>query len=198
MYGHNYNDFACVLKDADWNPDTRAGELHRVEVKSMIKSADEPKAHFDRLQSELGSDEILAIFLWDWIAVPTTAHSVTPQIVDHFVDAALPIAHLRDKLHEARGGSFVTRGACPDGCAPDECEHVGEPLNSNRMRERPTGPGSADPAANFGGLLRMLGTSNEEARNTFRSAAAANDTSKRFVDFMARNFPKIQQALVKT
>lgn len=199
MYGHEYNDFACVLKDVDWNPDTRSGELLRVEVKSMIVSADESKAHFDRLQSELGDDEILAIFLWDWVDVPSTAHSA-PQIVDHFVDAALPVARLRDILHEARGVSFVARGACPDRCTPTDCTHVGEPLNKGGVRERRTGPVSATAnrvsyAANFGGLLRMLGTRSREAKDALRRATTEDDTSKRFVDFMAKNFPKVQRAL---
>lgn len=202
MYGHEYNDFACVRKDADWNPDTRAGELLRVEAKSMVVAADESKAHFDRLQSELGENELLAVFLWDWVKVPSTAERVAPQIVDHFVGAALPVARLRDTLHEARGGSFVEPGKCPDGCEPDECSHVGEPLNRSGKRERLKGPESARPAtasyaANFGGLLRMLGTSSQEARDTRQRAANADDTSQRFVAFMARNFPKINRALAR-
>lgn len=194
MYGHEYNDFACVLKDVDWNPDTRAGELLRVEVKSMIVSADESKAHFDRLQSELGDDEILAIFLWDWADVPSTAHSA-PQIVDHFVDAALPVARLRDILHLVRGGSFVAPGECPDDCVRHHCTHVGEPLNSAGKRERLTGPESASPpraprAGNFGGLVRMLGARGAEAKDALRKAATKDDTSQHFVDFTARNFPR--------
>src|SRR6185437_7356541 len=48
MSGHEYNDFAAIIRDVDWHPDTREGELLRVEVKSMVRSADESKAHFDR------------------------------------------------------------------------------------------------------------------------------------------------------
>ena len=199
MYGHEYNDFACVLKDADWDPDTRTGELLRVEVKSMVVAADESKAHFDRLQSELDHDEILVIFLWDWIEVPSTSYRA-PTITDHFIGTALPIAHLRDVLHEVRGGSFVMPDACPDACDHGACTHVGEPLNSSGVRERRTGPDSARAsnvsyAANFGGLLRMLGTRNQEGKDALINEAAANDTAKRFVDFMARNFPRIQRAL---
>src|SRR6266568_3508580 len=40
MYGHEYNDFACLRRGAEWNPETRTGELLRVEVKSMVASAD--------------------------------------------------------------------------------------------------------------------------------------------------------------
>ncbi|MGB0990871.1 MAG: hypothetical protein ACPG32_00200, partial [Akkermansiaceae bacterium] len=65
IYGHEYNDFACVLTDEDWNPATKEGELFRIEVKSMVASADESKAHFDRLQHEFAQDELLAVFLWD-------------------------------------------------------------------------------------------------------------------------------------
>lgn len=200
MYGHEYNDFACLIKNAGWEPDTREGELLRVEVKSMVATADESKAHFDRLQSELQAHELLAVFLWNWVDVPSKPQNVAPAIADHFIGAAQPIAHLRDLLHEIRGGSFVVPGSCPDGCAPRECAHVGEPLNSSGVRERRTGPESAKGpsvayAANFGGLLRMLGTRNEEGRTALRSLKENDATVARFVDFMARNFPRIQRAL---
>ena len=48
MFGHEYNDFACVERGTGWDPETRDAELLRVEVKSMVASADESKAHFDR------------------------------------------------------------------------------------------------------------------------------------------------------
>ena len=200
MYGHEYNDFACVLTNADWEPETRTGELLRVEVKSMVASADESKAHFDRIQSELDDHELLAVFLWDWIEVPSSQRRVAPAITDCFIGEALPVARLRDVLHVVRGGSFVVHGNCPDGCAPSECTHVGEPLNRSGVRERRTGPAAATAAnvsyaANFGGLLRMLGTRNEEGRDALRGAAGADPTAARFVDFMARNFPRIQRAL---
>ena len=200
MYGHEYNDFACIHKNTDWDPETRAGELLRVEAKSMVASADEAKAHFDRLQRELDDRELLAVFLWDWIEVPPDPRRVAPAITDCFVGEALPVARLRDVLHEVRGGSFVMRGNCPDGCARSECTHVGEPLNASGVRERRTGPNAATAAnvsyaANFGGLLRMLGTRNEEGRDALRRAAGADATVARFVDFMARNFPRIRRAL---
>ena len=200
MYGHEYNDFACVLKDIDWDPETRTGELLRVEVKSMVASADESKAHFDRLQSEIDDDELLAVFLWDWGEVPSNPRSVAPAILDYFVGKAVQVARLRDVLHEVRGGSFVVPGTCPDGCAPDDCAHIGEPLNRSGVRERRTGPSSATAAnvsyaANFGGLLRMLGTRNEEGREALRTAAAADGAASRFVDFMARNFPQVRRAV---
>ncbi len=27
IYGHEYNDFSCILRDEDWNPETQQGEL---------------------------------------------------------------------------------------------------------------------------------------------------------------------------
>ena len=48
IYGHEYNDFACVRSAEHWDPETRQGELLRIEAKSMVASADESKAHFDR------------------------------------------------------------------------------------------------------------------------------------------------------
>ena len=200
MYGHEYNDFACVLKDTEWEPHTRTGELLRIEVKSMVASADESKAHFDRLRSELDDSELLAVFLWDWRKAPSRPRSVAPIIVDHFIGTALPVAQLRDVLHEVRGGSFVAPATCPDGCTPAECSHVGEPLNSSGVRERRTGPSSATArsvsyAANFGGLLRMLATRNQKGRDVLRRAAATDPTATRFVDFMGRNFPRVRRAL---
>lgn len=200
MYGHEYNDFACVLDMADWEPATHKGELLRVEVKSMVASADESKAHFDRLKSELDDNELLAVFLWDWLEVPSRPNCVAPAIADHFIGSALPIARLRDLLHLVRGGSFVVQGRCPDGCAPEECMHIGEPLNRSGVRERRTGPNSAkgqsvSHAANFGGLLRMLGTRNEEGRAALRRATTDDATVAHFVNFMSRNFARLRRAL---
>lgn len=66
IYGHEYNDFACLLVEEEWNPETKQGEVFRIEVKSMVASADESKAHFDRLQHEFAENELLAVLLWDW------------------------------------------------------------------------------------------------------------------------------------
>ena len=32
MYGHEYNDFACIGRGVEWHPETRAGELDRKSV----------------------------------------------------------------------------------------------------------------------------------------------------------------------
>lgn len=199
IYGHEYNDFACIVKGEDWKISTREGELFRVEVKSMVRSADESKAHFDRLVQELPPNEVLAVFLWDWCPVPDS-YNVSPAIIDHFVGLARPIAELRDKLHLLRGGRFVAEDHCPDGCVREVCAHLYEPLNAKGVRERRTGPatavnGKVQYAANFGGLLRMLGTRGAEGRAVLKAAREENQTQRKFIDFMARNFPRVRKGL---
>jgi hypothetical protein len=189
IYGHEYNDFACVLTDQEWNPETKQGELFRIEVKSMVASADESKAHFDRLQHEFADDELLAVFLWDWKQLKKDSRNVYPAILDYFVGYALPIAELRDLLHLDRGGTFVESGP-----------HKGEPLNASGMRERRTGPESAKGsgvsyAANFGGLLRMLGSRGRKGKEILKKEHASDATKARFIDFMARNFPRVAKAI---
>lgn len=46
---NQYNDFACIYRDRPWDPATRAGELLRIEAKSMNAGAEESKAHFDEI-----------------------------------------------------------------------------------------------------------------------------------------------------
>lgn len=199
MYGHEYNDFACVRRGVEWDADTRKGELLRIEVKSMVASADESKAHFDRLKKELIGTDLLAVFFWDWDQVPDTNGGrivrVSPQVKDYFIGRALDVAELRDALHRERGGSFVKAEKCPDGCSADACAHVGEPLNASGKRERLSGPkstrvsDSVSYAANFGGLVRMLKCSSRAARTAFRSICKQNDTAWEFVSFIHRNLP---------
>ena len=201
MYGHGYNDFACIQRDAEWNPETGEGELLRVEVKSMVASADESKAHFDRLKHELHETDLLVVFLWDWIAVGDSGRRVSPQIKDYFIGRALDVAMLRDALHEMRGGTFVKAGRCPDKCEEQPCVHVGEPLNASGKRERLTGPKkkrvsqSVSYAANFGGLVRMLKCSSSEARKTFRKICKRNDTAWEFASFIHCNLPAEEESL---
>ena len=200
IYGHEYNDFACVLTDEEWNPATKEGELFRIEVKSMVASADESKAHFDRLQHEFAQDELLAVFLWDWTQLEKDSKNVYPAILDYFVGYALPIAKVRDLLHLERGGTFAARGACPDGCSASRCTHIGEPLNASGIRERRTGPNSSKGsgvsyAANFGGLLRMLGSRGSKGKEILKREYASDATKARFIDFMARNFPRVAKAI---
>lgn len=190
---HQFHDFACVFIDLAWNPDTKDGELFRIEAKSMNYGADESKAHFDVLQEELDDYDALLLLVWDWADVDSQRRY--PKILDSFFGPASPIAKLRDALHLARGGTFVNRLDCPDNCAPHTCTHHGEPLNESGKRERLSGPDSCRPsarvsyAANFGGLVRMLKTRRSEARRTFRRLRREDAISKRYIDFIHRNYP---------
>ena len=200
IYGHEYNDFACVNRTAQWNPETGDGEIFRIEAKSMVASADESKAHFDRLIGELDKSELLAVFLWDWVPIKATSPRVSPRITDHFIGSAAGVAALRDTLHINRGGTFVQDGHCPDGCAQGACPHVGEPLNAAGVRERRTGPQNAKGpsvsyAANFGGLLRMLGVRGEEGRRIIAQHRRTNEAAAGFIEFMARNFNRVRRQL---
>ena len=192
LLGHEYNDFACVLRNELWEPETRSGELLRIEAKSMNIGVDEPKGHFDEIAGNLGECDLLVIPLWVW--EPVEEQRVYPRIKDHFIGPARPIAQLRDRLHVARGGTFVDRNTCPDHCTPLDCKHHGEPLNADGRRERISGPLSRKPpntsfAANFGGLVRMLKTSAPEARRAFRITRAENDVAHSFITFIHRNYP---------
>jgi hypothetical protein len=195
---HAYDDFACVESDRPWNPDTKQGELFRVEAKSMFMGADESKGHFNVLVKELGVDSLLVVLLWRWEPVDLAAPNgrVSPKVVDDFVGPALPIARLRDALHRARGGTFVEAGRCPCGATP-ACAHIGEPLNARGSRERRQGPKEARPTgekesqigANFGGLLRMLGVQGDEARRELQRLRASDGVVDRYLSFIYRNFP---------
>jgi len=200
IYGHEYNDFACVRRDAEWNPETREGELLRIEAKSMVAAAEEAKAHFDRLERELKGMELLAVFLWNWSPVQEGRATVYPRILDQFIGPVLPIAHLRDALHIQRGGLFVQPGACPDGCEENPCRHVGEPLNAKGNRERRTGPERArgqkvSHQANFGGLLRMFGSRGVNGRRILLQHLHENGTAAAFIEFMGRNFHRVGRQL---
>jgi hypothetical protein len=191
--GHEYNDFAAILRDTDWEPSTGAGELLRVEVKSMVRAADESKAHFDRLKKELTPTDILAVFLWNWVGVSGTSKRSYPKIIDAFVGRAAEVAELRDALHIARGGSFVESKSCPDGCKVIPCTHDGEPLNASGVRERKSGPektrrGKVSFAANFGGLKRMIGTRGAAAKAVFTEYSKKGNDASKYIAFIVRNF----------
>lgn len=186
-----YNDYACTDVAEDWDPDTRAGELLRVEAKTMNLGAVEQKGHFAELISNIGDEDLLLVLVWRWTSTDSTGLRVWPKVEDVFVDRARPLAELRDGLHLARGGSFVDRASCPDGCSPHLCQHHGEPLNSKRSRERRQGPQSTKPkgsesGANFGGLKRMLATGNAAARLTKQELLHAIPEATNFDDFMKR------------
>jgi hypothetical protein len=190
---HQYNDFACLYKDQEWLPESKTGEALRIEVKSMNKGADESKAHFDVLSKEIGADDLLLVIVWEWRQVGPTYFA--PIIIDHFIDSVQPIIRLRDGLHIKRGGSFVDANNCPDGCHSETCSHDGEPLNAAGKRERITGPVSCKPsanvsyAANFGGLIRMLKTSNPAAYEVFKKNRREELVAHKYISFIHKNYP---------
>jgi len=189
---HQYHDFACVGANTAWDPATKKGELFRIEAKSMNKDADESKAHFDVLTDELDSFDALVLLVWRWKRF--NKWRVTPFVIDVFFGSAKPVARLRDKLHEARGGSFVDRNSCPDACLPSLCAHHGEPLNKSGTRERISGPTTCKGpstlyAANFGGMIRMLKTNSADARESLRAERQRDDIAHRYVSFIHRSFP---------
>lgn len=190
---HQYHDFACVFDSREWNHTTKDGEFFRIEAKSMNLGADESKGHFDVLQDQLDNHDALVVLVWKW--EPIDQYHYSPLIADSFFGLAKQVAQLRDSLHIARGGSFVTSDNCPDGCVPSQCPHHGEPLNAARKRERLSGPQSCRPsqtvsyAANYGGLVRMLKTSTSEARNIYRRIRKENDTADAYISFIHRNLP---------
>lgn len=189
---HEYNDFACVYRNVPWDGATRAGEILRIEAKSMIASADESKAHFDEVLNYFAPNDLLIVLMWDW--VPLDEFSFYPHVREQYLGLAREVAYLRDMLHLKRGGSFVDRNGCPDGCVPAACTHHEEPLNANGKRERLSGPNSCRPAnvsyaANFGGLVRMLKTGGEDARREFRRIRKASDSAHEYINFIHRNRP---------
>ncbi|MBL7707551.1 MAG: hypothetical protein JNJ86_00695 [Chitinophagaceae bacterium] len=189
---HQYNDFACLHKEQEWKPESKEGEALRIEVKSMNKGADESKAHFDVLSKEIGDDDLLLVIVWEWRQIDSIYFA--PIIIDHFINSVQPLIKLRDSLHLKRGGSFVDAQKCPDGCTPKTCSHFGEPLNAAGKRERLTGPLSCKPsanvsyAANFGGLIRMLKTSNPEAFEEFRKIRKEDEIAHKYISFIHTNY----------
>ena len=189
---HQPADFACLQRDAEWEPESRAGELFRIEAKSMNIGVDEAKGHFTNLAKETSEFDQLLVIVWSWTEYDRFYR--WPRIHDYFIGSALPIIRLRDRLHVARGGTFVPAGHCPDGCDVNPCAHVGEPLNAAGIRELRTGPiackgKNVDYAANFGGLLRMIKTSNAEASAILRDERADCDVCHRFISFIHSHYP---------
>ena len=190
---HEYNDFACVARDRPWTSTTREGELFRIEAKTMVTNADESKAHFDEIAASLGEFDLLLVLVWTWRTMP--GERVQPVVDDYYLGSARAVATVRDALHLARGGSFVDRATCPDGCAPSACPHHGEPLNASGKRERLSGPASTrvsaqvSYAANFGGMVRMLKTNSAAARVQLRRLRATNPDVNEYVSFIFAAFP---------
>lgn len=188
---NQYNDFACVKPD-EWDQLIRYGEYLRIEAKSMNSGADESKAHFDEIMPHIGEADLLLVLVWSWHEIDNKRFY--PYIADYFIGNAREIAYLRDELHIKRGGSFVSRESCPDGCRETECKHDGEPLNKAGVRERASGPnncvtGKTKFAANFGGLVRMLKVSSNDARACFKKLRHDSSVAHEFISFIHRNFP---------
>ena len=186
-----YNDYACTDMAEEWDPVTHEGELLRIEAKSMNLGADELKGHFAEIAANIGPDDLLLVLVWRWAPCGDSTSRVWPKVVDAFVDRALPLARLRDELHVARGGSFVERESCPDGCEARLCQHHGEPLNASGNRERLQGPTSRKPnstshGANFGGLKRMLATRGTSAARRKQGICRADPVAREFVEFMTK------------
>lgn len=186
---HAYNDFAVVSGIDEWNPETRKNEKFRIEVKSMNIGADESKAHFDAILSEIEVDDQLVVIAWDWAE---DEGWIWPRVTDTFIGSARVVAQLRDELHLVRGGSFVDRTCCPDDCSPSNCTHHGEPLNASGKRERASGPeharvsGKVSHAANFGGLVRMMKVRGNAARARYDMLLTAHPDAKTYADFILR------------
>ena len=184
---HEPADFACLYRGAEWEPAKRQGELFRIEAKSMNIGVDEAKGHFTNLAKEMQEHDQLLVLIWSWESIQNKYF--WPKIHGYFLGPSLPVIHARDELHLIRGGTFVSGLDCPDGCAANACTHDGEPLNSSGKRERRTGPKTCRPAnvdyaANFGGLVRMLKTDNDEARKTFRKLRKSNDVVNDYISFI--------------
>jgi hypothetical protein len=192
LQDHEPADFACLYRGAEWEPATRQGELFRIEAKSMNIGVEEAKGHFANLAHETSEHDQLLVLVWSWTTLENKYF--WPKIQDYFLGPALPIIRLRDQLHLIRGGSFVSRDSCPDGCSATACTHEGEPLNASGKRERRTGPKSCRPAnvdyaANFGGLVRMLKTDSDSARVAFRKIRREDDVAHRYISFIHAHYP---------
>lgn len=189
---NQYNDYACVDVGSDWDPQTREGELFRIEAKTMNLGADESKGHFAELATHIDPNDLLLIMTWKWVDSNDGVRCY-PQVVEVFLERALPLAQLRDAMHLARGGSFVSANNCPDGCDPAVCSHAGEPLNERGKRERLSGPTTRRPsasvsfAANFGGLFRMIGTKGQTAKEELRRQRALSPIADQYVSFVNRS-----------
>ena len=77
---NQYNDFSCIRRDAVWDATTHAGEYFRIEAKSMNTGADESKAHFAALDSEIEQNDALLILIWEWRKIDDLHFS--PIVID--------------------------------------------------------------------------------------------------------------------
>lgn len=192
IVGNQYNDYACIHSDEGWEPETQAGELFRIEAKSMNLDADESKAHFDQLQKYIKPNDLLLVLTWSW-EPNTKGTRVWPKVIDCFLEPAIEVAKLRDLLHIERGGIFVSQLTCPDSCPANLCQHDGEPLNAAGKRERLGGPTSrrvsanVSFAANFGGLFRMIGVTGKSSNEVLLRYRNQNVVADKYLKFVTKN-----------
>lgn len=159
---NQYNDFYIT--------DLLDNFICNIEVKTLCLDSDESKSHFDALQSELLDTDLLFVSAWKW-----DVHDdlMKPKITESKFFVSKEIAVMRDELHILRGGNFVKE----------------EPINASGYRERLSGPDENKPPkithmANFGGLVRMLGTKSKISKVKLQEYYDSGGTCKEYIDFV--------------
>jgi hypothetical protein len=159
---NQYNDFYIT--------DTCGNFICNVEVKTLCLNSDESKSHFDALQSEIHDSDLLFVSAWKWDVI---GELMKPLVVKSEYFSSKSIAFMRDQLHVLRGGKFIKE----------------EPVNVSGYRERISGPEENKPPkvshmANFGGLVRMLGTRSKESKNKLQEFYDNDSDCKSYIDFV--------------
>jgi hypothetical protein len=159
---NQYNDF--------YISDLLGNFICNIEVKTLCLDSDESKSHFDAIQSELLDTDLLFVSAWKW-----DVHDdlMKPKITESKFFVSKEIAIMRDELHILRGGDFVNE----------------EPINASGYRERLSGPDENKPPkvthmANFGGLVRMLGTKSKTSKMKLQEYHDKGGTCKEYIDFV--------------
>jgi len=159
---NQYNDFYIT--------DPLGKFICNIEVKTLCLDSDESKSHFDALQSELLDTDLLFVSAWKW-----DVHDdlMKPNITKSKFFVSKEIAIMRDELHILRGGDFINE----------------EPINASGYRERLSGPDKNKPSrithmANFGGLVRMLGTKSRNSKVKLQDYHDNGGTCKEYIDFV--------------
>ena len=111
MYGHEYNDFALVLCGKEWKPDCRGGEMLRIEMKCMVASADESKAHFAQIEKELTEHDLLVVLVWDWIELARERFLSSGRQPVHWPGAADRLVFAMRCTERGEGPLWTPRGA---------------------------------------------------------------------------------------
>jgi hypothetical protein len=159
---NQYNDF--------YISDLLGNFICNIEVKTLCLDSDESKSHFDALESELLSTDLLFVSAWKWDVI---GDYMKPKVTNSKFFISKEIAAMRDDLHILRGGSFIN----------------GEPINASGYRERLSGPDENKPnkvthMANFGGLVRMLGTKSKESKTKLTEYYNMGGGCREYIDFV--------------